>query len=105
MRDYLIDAPGRRGAAPRTLPLAASDGLRAAHWTSNVRVRHFTPGTTPPPLTHPLVLLREEGSLAPRPGAHVRDELELEGRESFREAMRRHVALEEARRAVERVPA
>lgn len=77
MRDLLTEAPGARGDAPRALPLTASDGLRAAHWTSNVRVRHFTPGTTPPPLTHPLVLLAEEGRIG-RTVAHLVEELEAE---------------------------
>jgi hypothetical protein len=64
MRDMLTDAPGARGAEPRTLRFRVSDRLHAARYTSRVRVRWFTPGTTPPPLTHPLVLLREEGRLA-----------------------------------------
>ena len=77
MRDMLTEAPGGRGDEPRSLPL-----VRAEHstpgTTSRVRVRRFTPGTTPPPPSHPLELLRTEGTVE-RTLTQLAEELEHDG--------------------------
>ena len=70
---------GPRADRPRELRLAAPTATlsrRASDWTSNVRVRYFTPGEAPPPLAPPLVLLAEFGRIGRRPAGELRAELD-----------------------------